>query len=55
VRAAATTPARALAIEGAGSLVEGGRADVLAVDADLELVQVMRAGAWLPAARPNLC
>jgi N-acetylglucosamine-6-phosphate deacetylase len=55
VRAAATTPARALAIEGVGSLVEGGRADVLAVDADLELVQVMRAGAWLPAARPNLC
>jgi N-acetylglucosamine-6-phosphate deacetylase len=48
VRAAATTPARALAIEGVGSLVEGGRADVLAVDADLELVQVMRAGSWLP-------
>jgi N-acetylglucosamine-6-phosphate deacetylase len=55
VRAAATTPARALAIDGVGSLVEGGRADVLAVDADLQLIQVMRAGAWLPAPAPNLC
>lgn len=48
VRAAATTPARALAIEGVGSLVEGARADVLAVDEELELVQVMRGGARLP-------
>jgi len=55
VRAAATTPARALALGGVGSLAEGGRADVLAVDADLELVQVMRAGAWLPRPATNLC
>jgi len=47
VRAAATTPARALALDGVGSLVEGGRADVLVVDDGLELVRVMRAGGWL--------
>ena len=47
VTAAAHTPARALSLEGVGSLVPGSRADVLVVDRDLRLVRVLRHGAWL--------
>lgn len=47
VRAAATTPARALALDGVGSLAEGARADVLVVDDHLALRAVLRSGAWL--------
>jgi N-acetylglucosamine-6-phosphate deacetylase len=47
VLAAATTPARALALHGVGSLVEGDRADVLVVDDELAPRGVLRAGTWL--------
>ena len=47
VRAASTTPARALALDGVGALVSGRRADVVVVDDDLTLRGVMRAGLWL--------
>ena len=47
VRAASTTPARALALDGAGALVAGGHADVVVVDDELTLQRVMRRGAWL--------
>ncbi|HEY3534156.1 MAG TPA: amidohydrolase family protein [Pedococcus sp.] len=47
VRAAATTPARALGLERVGSLAAGGHADVLVTDDSLALRAVMRRGAWL--------
>lgn len=47
VSAASTTPARALALEGVGSLATGHSADVLVVDDALELQRVMRRGTWL--------
>jgi N-acetylglucosamine-6-phosphate deacetylase len=47
VRAASTTPARALALEAVGSLVPGHRADLVVVDDDVTLQGVMRGGSWL--------
>lgn len=47
VRAASTTPARALALTGVGALQPGGDADVLVVDDELVAQRVMRRGAWL--------
>ena len=47
VRAASTTPARAMAFADVGALRSGLRADVLVVDDQLSLQAVMRAGAWL--------
>ena len=47
VRAASTTPARAMAFAEVGALRPGLRADVLVVDEQLSLQAVMRAGAWL--------
>jgi N-acetylglucosamine-6-phosphate deacetylase len=47
VLAAATTPARALALDGVGSLTTGNRADVLVVDDRLVLQRVLRGGEWL--------
>lgn len=47
VYAASATPARALALDGAGALVAGGHADVVVVDDELTLQRVMRRGAWL--------
>lgn len=47
VYAASATPARALALDGAGALVAGGHADVVVVDKELTLQRVMRRGAWL--------
>lgn len=47
VRAASTTPARALALDGVGALEAGLRADVLVVDEALVAQRVMRRGAWL--------
>jgi N-acetylglucosamine-6-phosphate deacetylase len=44
---AATTPARALALDGVGSLRTGAWADVLVVDDELALRRVLRRGAWL--------
>jgi N-acetylglucosamine-6-phosphate deacetylase len=49
-RMAATTPARAIGLGGTlGALTPGLRADLVVLDADLQVVQVMREGAWLPA------
>jgi len=47
VYAASATPARALALDGAGALVAGGHADVVVVDDELTLQRVLRRGAWL--------
>ena len=47
VRAASTTPARALALHDVGALEPGRHADVLVVDDDLVAQRVMRRGAWL--------
>ncbi len=47
VRAASTTPARALALDGVGALAAGHRADVLVVDDALVAQRVMRRGTWL--------
>jgi N-acetylglucosamine-6-phosphate deacetylase len=47
VRAASSTPARALALPGAGALAEGHHADVLVVDDALVAQRVMRRGTWL--------
>jgi N-acetylglucosamine-6-phosphate deacetylase len=47
VRAATRTPARTLALDGAGELVSGGMADVVVVDDELNLVASMRHGRWL--------
>jgi N-acetylglucosamine-6-phosphate deacetylase len=47
VRAASTTPARALALTGVGGLVAGHRADVVVVDDELSVQRVLRHGAWL--------
>jgi N-acetylglucosamine-6-phosphate deacetylase len=47
-RMASTTPARAIGLDKAvGALVPGLRADLVVLDADLRVVRVMRAGAWL--------
>jgi N-acetylglucosamine-6-phosphate deacetylase len=47
VAMAATTPARALALDDVGSLRPDGWADVLVVDDDLSLLRVLRRGDWL--------
>ena len=48
VRMAATTPARVLGLAGTvGALAPGLRADLVALDADLRVVRVMRAGGWV--------
>ncbi len=47
VTAASATPARVLGRGDVGALVEGRRADLVVVDADLRPLRVMRAGAWV--------
>jgi len=47
VRMAATTPAAALRLDDVGALTPGKRADLVALDADLAVVAVMRAGVWV--------
>jgi N-acetylglucosamine-6-phosphate deacetylase len=47
VAAASTTPARALALTGSGSLAPGQYADLLVVDSQLVLHRVLRRGSWL--------
>ena len=46
VHAASTTPARAWGLGEVGALEAGRRADLVVLDDDLEVVRVMRAGAW---------
>lgn len=47
-RMAATTPARAIGLAGTlGALVPGQHADLVALDRELRVVRVMRAGSWL--------
>jgi N-acetylglucosamine-6-phosphate deacetylase len=47
VEAATATPARVLGLPDVGAIEAGRRADLVHLDADLELVGVMRAGEWL--------
>jgi N-acetylglucosamine-6-phosphate deacetylase len=47
VNAATAAPAAMLGLEGVGSLLPGLRADLVALDADLEVRRVMRAGDWV--------
>jgi N-acetylglucosamine-6-phosphate deacetylase len=47
VEAATATPARALGLDDVGAIEPGRRADLVHLDEALEVVQVMRAGAWL--------
>ncbi|RYB95881.1 N-acetylglucosamine-6-phosphate deacetylase [Nocardioides oleivorans] len=47
VRAASTTPARVWGLADVGALEAGRRADLVALDAGLEVVRVMRAGRWV--------
>ena len=47
VRAACTTPAATLGLSGVGLLRAGVRADLVLLDQSLQLVRVMRAGAWV--------
>jgi N-acetylglucosamine-6-phosphate deacetylase len=47
-RMASTTPARAIGVsDRVGSLTAGWRADLVVLDDDLQVVRVMRAGAWV--------
>ncbi|WP_020574302.1 N-acetylglucosamine-6-phosphate deacetylase [Actinopolymorpha alba] len=46
-RVAATTPARVFGMDDVGALVPGRRADLVVLDDSLELLAVMRAGAWV--------
>ena len=46
LRAASTTPAARLRIQGVGALIPGNRADLVALTDEVDLVAVMRAGAW---------
>jgi N-acetylglucosamine-6-phosphate deacetylase len=46
VHAATTAPPRAWALDDVGALEAGRRADLVVLDDDLEVVRVMRAGAW---------
>jgi N-acetylglucosamine-6-phosphate deacetylase len=47
VEAATATPARALGLDDVGAIEPGRRADLVHLDESLEVVRVMRAGAWL--------
>jgi N-acetylglucosamine-6-phosphate deacetylase len=48
-RMASTTPAKAVGLSATlGALTPGLRADLVVLDADLQVVRVMREGAWLP-------
>lgn len=47
VKAASTTPARALALTDVGWLAAGVHADVVVVDAELSVQRVLRRGTWL--------
>jgi len=47
VHAASTAPARAWGLDGVGAIEPGLRADLVVLDADLDVVRVMRAGAWV--------
>lgn len=47
VHAASTAPARVLGLRDVGALEAGRRADLVVLDDDLEVVRVMRAGAWI--------
>jgi N-acetylglucosamine-6-phosphate deacetylase len=47
VHAASTAPARAWDLTDVGALEAGRRADLVVLDDDLEVVRVMRAGAWV--------
>ena len=49
VHAASTAPARAWGLDDVGSLEAERRADLVVLDEDLEVVRVMRAGAWVRA------
>ena len=48
VTAASTTPAEVMGWSDVGRLAPGRRADLLAVDDDLQPVCVLRSGRWLP-------
>jgi N-acetylglucosamine-6-phosphate deacetylase len=50
VAAASTTPARAIGLTDRGALAVGLRADIVALDADLNVTAVIRAGAEVPSA-----
>ncbi|KRF34827.1 N-acetylglucosamine-6-phosphate deacetylase [Nocardioides sp. Soil805] len=47
VHAASTAPARVLGLTDVGALEAGRRADLVVLDDSLEVVRVMRAGAWI--------
>jgi N-acetylglucosamine-6-phosphate deacetylase len=47
VRAATATPAAMLGLDGSGSLHPGAPADLVALDADLEVQRVLRRGSWV--------
>ena len=47
VHAASTAPARVLGLADVGALEAGRRADLVVLGADLEVLRVMRAGAWV--------
>ena len=53
VRAASTAPARAWGLGDVGALEVGRRADLVVLDDDLEVVRVMRAGAWQRVVVPS--
>ena len=46
-RAAATTPARALGLDGVGTVTPGSRADLVVLDADLVVAGVLARGRWV--------
>ncbi|OBH16124.1 N-acetylglucosamine-6-phosphate deacetylase [Mycolicibacter sinensis] len=47
VRMTATTPARALGLRGVGVLAPGSAANLVVMNADLQVLRVMRRGTWL--------
>lgn len=49
VHAASTAPATAWGLADVGAIEAGRRADLVVLDADLEVVRVMRGGAWIGA------
>jgi N-acetylglucosamine-6-phosphate deacetylase len=46
-RAAATTPAQALGLDGIGAITAGGRADLVVLDGDLDVRGVVARGRWV--------